>query len=84
MQRFLVLMIRRPAFDPAVVPSHHAYLEHLRAQGHNEMSGGFGDKSGGAYLLRAESLAQAQTLVQQDPAFSSGGWDVTVREWLAK
>jgi uncharacterized protein YciI len=81
--RYLVLLLRRPDFDPAVVPQHMQFLEELRNQGRNEMSGPFGDQSGGAYLLRADDLAEAQAIVARDPAHASGGWDVTVHEWCA-
>lgn len=83
MNRYLVLLVRRPQCDPAVVPLHRGFLEDLRAQGRNELSGPFGDKSGGAYLLRAESLAEALAIARRDPAHTSGGWDITVHEWLA-
>ncbi|RCS31049.1 hypothetical protein DEO45_04725 [Rhodanobacter denitrificans] len=81
MNRYLVLLIRRPHLDPAVVPLHRAFLEGLRAEGRVELSGGFSDKSGGAYLLHAVDLAEATALVHNDPAYVSGGWDITVYEW---
>jgi uncharacterized protein YciI len=84
MNRYLVTLIRRPDSDLAVVAKHQRYLEDLRAQGHNEMSGAFGDKSGGAYVMRAESLDQALEIAYRDPAHVSQGWDVTVREWQAQ
>jgi uncharacterized protein YciI len=83
MNRYLVMVMRRPRFDPAVVPLHQQFLAELRAQGRNEMSGPFGDRSGGAYLLRAGSLEEALEIAHRDPAHTSGGWDVTVYEWLA-
>ncbi|KZC16416.1 hypothetical protein RHOFW510R12_29320 [Rhodanobacter sp. FW510-R12] len=83
MNRYLVLLIRRPHLDPAVVPLHLAFLEGLRQEGRVELSGGFSDKSGGAYLLHAADLAEATALVHDDPAHVSGGWDITVHEWLA-
>ncbi|WP_426689390.1 YciI family protein [Rhodanobacter ginsengiterrae] len=83
MNRYLILLMRRPELDLAVVPRHLAYLDGLREQGHVELSGGFSDQSGGAYLLRANDLAEATTLAHDDPAHRSGGWDVTVHEWLA-
>lgn len=81
MKRFLVMLMRRPQLDLAVVPLHQQFLESLRERGHNEMSGGFADKSGGAYLLRAASLEDALAIAHSDPAHTSGGWDVTVYEW---
>lgn len=81
MNRYLVMMMRRPECDSAVVPLHRQFLQSLRDEGRNEMSGGFSDKSGGAYLLRAESMDAAWEIVRRDPAHTSGGWDVTVYEW---
>ncbi|MGN6322255.1 MAG: YciI family protein [Dyella sp.] len=83
MKHFLVMLMRRPQVDLAVVPLHHQFLVSLREQGRNEMSGGFADKSGGAYLLRAESMEEALAIAHSDPAHTSGGWDVTVYEWDA-
>ncbi len=84
MNRYLIVLVRRPQLDPAVVPLHMAFLEALRQQGQLELSGPFGDKSGGAYLLRAPTLDDALAIVHDDPAHRSGGWDITVREWQAR
>lgn len=81
MKRFLVMLMRKPKFDPAVIPMHRQFLDALREQGRNEMSGAFSDRSGGAYLLRAESLEEALHIAHGDPAHTSGGWNVTVYEW---
>lgn len=81
MNRYLVLLIRRPHLDPAMVPLHRVFLAGLRAEGRVELSGGFSDNSGGAYLLHAADLAEATALVHNDPAHVSGGWDITVYEW---
>jgi uncharacterized protein YciI len=83
MNRYLVVLVRRTGFDPAAVPLHQQFLQELRAEGRNEMSGPFGDNSGGAYLLRAVDLAEAQAIARRDPAHTSGGWEISVREWLA-
>ena len=82
MNRYLILLMRRPHPDPAVLPLHRAYLEGLRGQGQVELYGGFGDKSGGDYVLRASDMAQATAIAHNDPAHISGGWDITVHEWL--
>jgi uncharacterized protein YciI len=81
MKRFLVMLMRRPQIDLAVIPLHRQFLDTLREQARNEMSGSFADQSGGAYLLRAESLEEALEIAHSDPAHTSGGWDVTVYEW---
>jgi uncharacterized protein YciI len=83
MNRYLILLMRRPDLDPTVVPQHLAYLDGLRESGRVELSGGFSNKSGGAYLLHANDLAEATAIVHDDPAHRSGGWDITMHEWLA-
>jgi uncharacterized protein YciI len=83
MNLYLVMVMRRPQYDPAVVPAHKGFLDELRAEGRLERSGPFADKSGGAYLLHAADLAEAQAIAHRDPAHVSGGWDVTVYEWQA-
>ncbi len=83
MNRYLVVLTRLPHLDPAVVPLHLAFLDDLRAGGRIELSGGFSDKSGGAYILHAADLAEASAIVQRDPAQTSGGWRITVHEWHA-
>lgn len=84
MNRYLVMMMRRPHFDPAIVQPHKDFIEGLRAGGRLEMTGAFGDQSGGAYLVRAVDMDEALAIVHQDPAYTSGGWDITVYEWNAR
>lgn len=81
MNLYLVLTLRTPRFDPAVIPAHYAHLDALKASGTLEAFGPFTDKSGGAYLLRAESLQDAQALAFADPVRLTGSSVVTVREW---
>ena len=78
-----MLTLRRPQFDPAVIAPHYAHLDQLRARGALELYGPFADRSGGAYLLRAESLEQAQAMAFADPLHTTGASDVSVREWNA-
>ncbi|TAL84289.1 MAG: hypothetical protein EPN74_12055 [Rhodanobacter sp.] len=84
MNRYLVILLRRPGLDPAVVPQHRQFLEDMRVEGRNEMSGPFTDGCGGAWLLRAADLAEAMQIAHRDPAHTSGGWEITVREWQAR
>ena len=81
MKRFLVLTLRRPQFDPALIAPHYAHLDALRLRGALELYGPFGDRSGGAYVLRAESLEQAQAMAFADPLHITGASEVSVREW---
>lgn len=81
MNLYLVLTMRTPAFDSAVLESHYAHLDALKTQGGLEAFGPFTDKSGGAYLLRADSLEQAQAMAFADPVHLTGSSRVSVHEW---
>lgn len=81
MKRYLVMAMRKPTFSDEVIAPHLAFLDELRNAGQLEMTGGFSDKSGGAYLLRADSLEQAQAIVDRDPLATYGSSVLTVYEW---
>jgi len=83
--RYLVLLMRRPGFDEALIAPHGAFLDELRAQGLLELSGGFTDRSGGAYLLRGPaSLDEARAIVARDPLAVHGASDIVVHEWNSR
>ena len=80
--RYLVLAMRRPGFDEAVVAPHLAFLDELRARGQLALTGGFADRSGGAYLLRGiASVEEARRIAESDPLAVHGASDVVVHEW---
>ena len=80
--RYLVVAMRRPGFDEAVVAPHLAFLDELRERGQLAMTGGFADRSGGAYVLEnVASLAAAQAIAATDPLATTGSSDLTVHEW---
>ena len=81
MKRYLVLAMRKPEFTDAVVVPHLEFLDVLRQAGQLEMTGGFSDKTGGAYVLQADSLAEAQAIADADPLITSGSSVLTVYEW---
>ncbi|MCB1047538.1 MAG: hypothetical protein KDC10_10090 [Calditrichaeota bacterium] len=83
MKRYLILTLRTPQFDPAIVEAHYAFLDQLRGQGQLELAGPFSDRSGGAYLIRAASLDEARAIAFTDPVHVSGSSLVTVYEWNA-
>ena len=83
MKRYLVMALRTPAFDPAVIAPHRAFLDDLRAQGRLESTGAFSDQSGGAYVLLAASMDDAQAIVRADPLHVAGASQLTVYEWNA-
>lgn len=82
--KYLVVTLRTPAFDAAVIDPHGRFLDALRALGQLEAQGPFGDGSGGAYLLRVGSLAEANAIVARDPLIASGASRATVYEWTVR
>jgi len=84
MQRYLIMTLRTEQFDPAVIEPHYAHLDKLRERGVLELFGPFTDKSGGAYLVRAQDLDEARAIAHADPVHTSGSSKVTVYEWNAK
>lgn len=84
MHRYLIMTLRTPQFDPAVIDAHYAHLDTLKARGLLELFGPFTDKSGGAYLIRAQDLDEARAIAHADPVHVSGSSRVTVYEWNAK
>jgi len=83
MKRYLVLVMRNPGFDASLIDAHRQFLDDLRAQRRIELSGGFSDHSGGAYLLRAESLGEARTFAERDPLHLQRASTIAVHEWNA-
>lgn len=81
MLRYLVMTIRTPQFQPAVIEAHQAFLARLRQSGQLEMSGPFTDKTGGAYLIRAANFEEAKALAFTDPVHTTQSSVVTVYEW---
>ncbi len=76
------MAMRRPSFDDAVIAPHLAFLDELRAAGQLDMTGGFSDRSGGAYVLvNVASLDEAKAIAARDPLALTGTSDLTVYEW---
>lgn len=79
---YLVLVKRTPAFRDDVGAEHVRFLDDLRARGQLGLTGGFSDKSGGAYVLRGiADLAAAQALVATDPLLVHGSATASIHEW---
>ncbi|MHB8252525.1 MAG: YciI family protein [Acidiferrobacter sp.] len=82
--RYLVIALRKPTFQSAIIEPHRAFLETLRSQGRLELAGPFTDQSGGAYILKAANREEAQALAFTDPIHTSDSSVVTVYEWRAQ
>ncbi|MEG2803507.1 YciI family protein [Stenotrophomonas sp.] len=79
---YLVLVTRTPAFSDDAAAEHVRFLDQLRAQGQLVLTGGFSDKSGGAYVLQdVADLAAAQALVDTDPLLLRGSATARIHEW---
>ncbi len=81
---YLVTTSRTPQFQESVLPAHYAFLERLRQQRTLELAGPFTDKSGGAYIIRAETLEEAKAIIARDPLQTTKCSTLTVYEWNAK
>ena len=75
---YLILALRTPDFDPDIQGAHRAYLAELAERGRLEASGPFADQSGGAYLVQADSLTEAEAIAAADPLGSSGAAELAV------
>ena len=84
MPRYLLMVMRKPQFLASEIEPHHAFIEGLREKGVLELAGPFADKTGGAYLLTADSFEAAQTIAFSDPLHRTNSSAVTVYEWNAK
>lgn len=79
---YLVLVKRTPAFSDDVGAEHVRFLDEVRARGQLLLTGGFSDKSGGAYVLQdVPDLAAAQALVDTDPLLVRGSATASIHEW---
>ncbi len=82
---YLVLAMRRSGFNPEAVQPHVAFLDGLRAAGQLQLTGGFSDSSGGAYVLcNVGSLEEARAIVARDPLVMMETSDLTVHEWITR
>ncbi|WP_373896422.1 YciI family protein [Xanthomonas citri pv. malvacearum] len=80
--RYLVLALRKLGFPADVVQPHLDFLDALRAAGQLELTGGFSDRSGGAYVLvNVATLEDAQQIVARDPLVLRDASALTVYEW---
>ncbi|MFC4126907.1 YciI family protein [Nocardia rhizosphaerae] len=79
--KYLVMVMRTPAFDETVIEPHREFLQRLLDTGQLVESGRFTDGSGGAYVVLAENLSAATALAHADPLHRTGASELTVHEW---
>ncbi|MFR9750206.1 YciI family protein [Nocardia sp. 004] len=81
MNKYLVLAMRTPRFDAAVIEPHREFLRSLQDRGQLQESGRFTDGTGGAYIVYADNLDAAREIVLADPVHTTGASELTVHEW---
>lgn len=82
---YLILVTRTPAFRDEVGAEHVRFLDDVRARDQLLITGGFTDKSGGAYVLHnVADRAAAQAIVDADPLITQGSATATVHEWSTR
>ncbi|AFZ51509.1 YciI family protein [Dactylococcopsis salina] len=73
-------IVEKPIFDQ-YVPAHVEYVRKLIANGHQARTGYWGDMGGGMLLFEAESLEEAQTIVENDPLVKNGCVTYELHQW---
>lgn len=78
---FLVLLEKLQEYPQDIITGHRAFLAEGRKTGLVGMSGPFGDGSGGAYTVIADSLEAADRLTEGDPLKHSGLINMSIHPW---
>jgi len=81
---FLLMTTRTETFNPDHVDGHYQHLNQLKSEGLLEMYGPFGDATGGAYLIKSDSLEEAARIGQADPLIQGGSSTLIVKEWILR
>ena len=82
---YLVMVTRTPDFRDEVGAEHARFLDEVRARGQLLLTGGFTDKSGGAYVLQdIADLTAAQALVDSYPLLVHGSATARIHEWSTR
>ena len=83
-RRYVITLTRDPgiAGDEALIRKHVAYLRELERSGQLVLAGPFEDGGGGMLIVRAPSLAEAETIAAADPFVTSGFDKCQVRAWI--
>ncbi len=73
-------IVEKTVFDQ-YVPAHIDYVKKLVAEGHKARSGYWGDFGGGMLLFEADSLEEAQKIVENDPLIKNDCVTYELHEW---
>ncbi len=82
---YLVLVTRTANFTDHAAAEHVRFLDEVRANDQLLITGGFTDKTGGAYVLHnVADRAAARAIVDADPLLVLGSATATVHEWSTR
>jgi uncharacterized protein YciI len=74
-------IVDKATFDRHV-PAHKAFVKQLNDSGHQATTGYWRNSRGGMLLFQAESQAEAETIIAQDPLISNGCVEYELHEWV--
>ena len=73
-------IVDKATFDQHV-PAHKAFIQDLIDQGHQASTGYWGRRGGGMLLFTADSMAEAESIVQRDPLIINNCVTYDLFEW---
>lgn len=73
-------IVEKAVFDQSI-PAHIAYVKELIAKGHQARSGYWAHRGGGMLIFQAESLAEAEKIVAEDPLIQNGCVTYELYQW---
>lgn len=84
MNLYLLTTTRTKNFDNQFVQPHYDFLNSLKEKNQLQAFGPFSDASGGAYVIKCNSLDEATKIGYSDPLIKSGSSTIVVKEWMVK
>ena len=72
--------VDKSTFDK-YVPAHKIYVQKLISKGHKAKSGYWAKRGGGMFLFEANSLDEAQAIVEADPLVEHDCINYQLNEW---
>ena len=73
-------IVDKPRFDQ-FVGAHVAYVKDLIEKGHRARSGYWAERGGGMLIFQAESMVEAQAIVEADPLIANNCVAYELHEW---
>lgn len=73
-------IVDKPRFDQ-FVKAHVAYVNQLIEKGHEAKTGYWAERGGGMLTFTADSMAEAQAIVQADPLVANNCVTYELHEW---